>query len=321
MRALIIAAVASLALTAHAAAQPAAQAPATTRPPAPASAQPAVQLAAHPAAELRAQTQARLEKIAAGVDGVAGYCIIDLTSGERFERAAAQPFPTASTIKLAILYELMARADERTLSLDDTLALDRARAVPGGILYELGTPVLSLRDYANVMVIESDNTATNVLIARLGMDAITARMARAGLGATKLRRYMIDLEAAKRGDENVSTPADLARLLEMFHKGTGLTPARQEEALRILKKGKNTPIRRAVPPGIAIASKPGGLEGVRADTAIVYAKNRPFVFVGMTTMLQDEDAGDAAIEEMARAAYNYFSRLGAGSDLGRQLYR
>lgn len=282
---------------------------------------PAQTVPAAPAAELRAQTQARLEKTADGVDGVTGYCIIDLTTGERFERAAGQRFPTASTIKLAILYELVARADEKTLSLDDTIALDRSRAVPGGILYELGTPVLSLRDYANVMVIESDNTATNVLIARLGMDAITARMAKAGLGATKLRRYMIDLEAAKRGQENVSTPADLARLLEMFHTGTGLTPARQEEALRILRKGKSSPIRRAVPSGIAIASKPGALEGVRADTAIVYAKNRPFVFVGMMTLLQDEGAGDAAIEAMARVAYNYFSRLGAGSDLGRQLYR
>jgi len=301
MRALVIAAVATLALTAQASAQSAPTAPV--------------------AAELRAQTVARLDKAAAGVDGAVGYCIIDLTSGERFERAAGQVFPTASTIKLAILYELMARADEGALSLDDTITLDRARAVPGGILYELGTPTLSLRDYANVMVIESDNTATNVLIARLGMEAITARMAKAGLGATRLRRYMIDLDAAKRGLENVSTPAELARLLELFHKGTGLTPARQEEALRILKKPKSSPIRSAVPSGIAVASKTGALEGVRADTAIVYAKNRPFVFVAMTTFLQDEGAGDAAIEEMARAAYNYFSRLGAGSELGRLLYR
>jgi beta-lactamase class A len=274
-----------------------------------------------PGAELRAQTQARLETIAAGVDGVAGYCIVDLTSGERFERAAGQTFPTASTIKLAILYELMARADAATLSLDETIALDRARAVPGGILYELGTPVLSLRDYANVMVIESDNTATNVLIARLGMEAITARMATSGLPATKLRRYMIDLEAARKGNENVSTPAELARLLEMFHRGTGLTPARQEEALRILKKPKDSPIRRAVPRDIPVASKPGALDGVRADTGVVYAKNRPFVVVAMTTMLQDEGAGDRAIEELARVAFNYFSRLGAASEVGRLLYR
>jgi len=276
---------------------------------------------AAPAAELHAQTKAQLEAIASRVDGVAGYCIIDLTTGDRMERSAAQLFPTASTIKLAILYELVKRADEGALTLDDTLKLDRARAAPGGILYEMGTPVLSLRDYANVMVIESDNTATNVLIARLGMEAITARMAQAGLASIKLRRYMIDLEAAKRGNENVATPADLARLLEMFHKGTGLTPTGQGEALRILRKSKSSPIRRGVPSGIAIASKPGSLEGVRADTAIVYARNRPFVFVGMTTFLGDEAAGDKAIEEMARVAYSYFERLGAASELGRLLNR
>lgn len=273
------------------------------------------------AAELRAKTQAQLEAIGSKVDGVAGYCIIDLTSGDRFERNASRVFPTASTIKLAILYELIVRADEGTLTLDDPIRLDRARAVPGGILYELGTPVLSLRDYANVMVIESDNTATNVLISHLGMDAVTARMAKAGLAQTKLRRYMIDLDAAKRGLENVSTPADLARLLQMFYAGTGLTPAGQAEALRILKKPKDSPIRRAVPSGTDVASKTGSLEGVRADTAIVYAKNRPFVFVGLTTLLGDEEAGDRAIEELAKIAYSYFARLGAASETGRLLYR
>ena len=184
-----------------------------------------------------------------------------------------------------------------------------------------GTPVLSLRDYATVMVVESDNTATNVLIAHLGMEAITVRMAQAGLANTRLRRYMIDLDAAKRGLENVSTPAELARLLEMFYKGTGLTPTSQAEALRILKKPKDSPIRRAVPAGIEVASKTGSLEGVRADTAIVYAKNRPFVFVALTTFLANEAAANKAIEDMAAVAFGYYARLGAAGETGRLLYR
>lgn len=271
--------------------------------------------------QLRTQARTTLETIAQSVDGIMGYCIIDLATGERFERHATQIFPTASTIKLAILYELVKRVDEGKLTLDDTVRLDRARAVPGGILYELGTPVLSLRDYANVMIIESDNTATNVLVAHLGMDAITARMNQLGLANTKLRRYMIDLAAARKGLENVSTPAEIARLLEMFHKSDGLSAASQAEALRILKKPKSSPIRAAVPDGIDVATKTGALEGVRADTGIVYAKNRPFVFVAMTTWLMDDDTGDQAIEKLARVAYGYFARLGAGSDVGRQLNR
>ena len=62
---------------------------------------------------------AELRRIADGVDGVVGYAIVDLTSGERFERQADQPFPTASTIKLAVLYELLQQVDEHRLTLDE----------------------------------------------------------------------------------------------------------------------------------------------------------------------------------------------------------
>jgi beta-lactamase class A len=272
--------------------------------------------------DLRVKTAFHLEEAAVTLDGVLGYAIVDLTDGDTFERLSTQPFPTASTIKLAILYELVKRAGDGTLKLDETITLDRARAVPGGLLYELGTPTLSLRDYANAMVIESDNTATNILITRLGMDAINTRMAALGLDSIKPRRYTIDIDAAKNGLENVASPADLARLLAVFHKGEGLTPANQAEALTILKKGKNTAIRRGVPAGIEIANKPGDLEGVRADTAIVYAKNRPFVIVVMETYLQDENAGEKAIEQIATVACNYFARLGAAAPgTGRRLYR
>ena len=272
--------------------------------------------------DLRTKTAASLEEAAASLDGVLGYAIVDLTSGDTFERMASVPFPTASTIKLAILYELVKRADEGALSLDDTIRLDRTRAVPGGLLYELGTPTLSLRDYANAMIIESDNTATNVLIERLGMVAITGRMQGLGLGSIRLRRYMIDIEAAKKGLENVATPAGLAKLLQVVHNAVGLTPASQREALRILKKRSNSPIRRAVPANVEIARKDGALEGVRADTAIVYTKNRPFVIVAMSTYLQDEAAADRAIERLATVAYNYFARLGgAAPETGRQIYR
>lgn len=272
--------------------------------------------------DLRSRTAFLLEDAAVSLDGVVGYAIGDLTDGDGFERLSSTAFPTASTIKLAILYELVKRADERQLSLDDTLVLDRARAVPGGLLYELGTPTLSLRDYANAMIIESDNTATNVLIARLGMDAINRRMAGLGLETIQVRRYMIDLDAARKGLENVASPADLGRLLQVFHKSEGLSSTAQHEALTILKKPKNTPIRKAVPAAVEIASKTGGLEGVRAEAAIVYAKNRPFVIVVMTTFLQDDGEGDKAIQRLAEVAYGYYARLGAGSpDTGRQLNR
>ena len=158
------------------------------------------------------------------------------------------------------------------------------------------------------MVTLSDNTATNVLIDRLGMDAIARRMQGLGLGATKLRRHMMDTAAARRGDENVSSPDDIARLLQ----------AMPPEGIELLKKPKDSRLRKGLPPDVATADKPGELDGVRVDAGIVYAKNRPFVFCVMTTFLKDEAEGERAIEEIARAAYEYYSRLGGGP-LGRRL--
>jgi beta-lactamase class A len=264
---------------------------------------------ATPAAELKAKFERRVQEITARLDGVAGYVFVDLTSGEKIAHLEHETFPTASTIKLAIVYELFKQASEGRIKLDETMMLDRSKAVGGaGVLAEMGTPTLSIRDYAVLMVTLSDNTATNVLIDRLGMDAITKRLQELGLAATKLRRHMMDAAAARRGDENVSTPDDLARLLQAM-------PA---EGIELLKKPKESRLRRALPPGVAAADKPGELDGVRVDAGIVYAKNRPFVFCVMTTFLREEVEGERAIEEIARAAYEYYSRLGNGP-LGRRI--
>jgi beta-lactamase class A len=261
------------------------------------------------AAELHAKFERRIQDIAARVDGVVGYLIVDQMSGSRVAHLERETFPTASTIKLAIVYELFKQVEEGKLRLEETMPLERAKAVGGsGILYELGTPTLSIRDYATLMVTLSDNTATNVLIDRLGMEAITKRMQGLGLNGTKLRRHMMDTAAARRGDENVSTPDEVVRLLQQM-------PA---PGIDLLKKPKESRLRKGLPSGVAVADKPGELDGVRVDAGIVYAKNRPYLFCVMTTFLKDEAEGERAIEAMSRAAFEHFSRLAAGP-LGRRI--
>lgn len=269
---------------------------------------------------LKAQFSAALERLATTADGVVGYTIIDLATGDRFARLETTPFPTASTIKLAILYELVRQADAGAIALDTPAPLDRRRAVPGGLLNELSTPALSPRDLAVAMILQSDNTATNVLIDRVGMAAVNERMASLGLKGTTLRRYMIDLDAARRGDENVSTPSDLATLVIALHRGDGLSPHAHRIALDILRKPKATPIRAGVPASVVVASKSGELEGVRADAGIVEVPNRPYVFVAMATYLQPAADDPGSLEALARASYGYFSRRAAVSAYGRQIF-
>jgi beta-lactamase class A len=272
--------------------------------------------------ELRARFAQQVQDISARVDGVVGYAIVDLTTGEKIGHLERETFPTASAIKLAIVYELFKQAEEKHISLDEMLTLDRRQAVGGtGVLVEMGTPTLSIRDYAVLMVTLSDNTATNILIDRLGMDRIAARMQGLGLTATRLRRHMMDTAAARRGDENVSTPDELARLLQAMY-GSGAGPAAaghylMDDAVALLKKPKDNRLRKGLPEGVASADKSGELEGVRVDAGIVFAKNRPYILSVMTTFLKDEAEGERAIEAISRAAYEYFSRLGAGGALGR----
>lgn len=264
-----------------------------------------------PPADLKARFEKRVAEIGARVDGVVGYVILDLTSGERIGHLERETFPTASTIKLAIVYELFKQAEEKKINLDEMITLDRRQAVGGsGVLFEMGTPTLSIRDYAVLMVTLSDNTATNILIDRLGMEKIAARMQGLGLSVTKLRRHMMDTAAAKRGDENVSTPDEIVRLLQAMHKG-------MPDAIALLKKPKENRLRKGLPDGVESADKSGELEGVRVDAGVVFAKNRPYVLCVMTTFLKDDAEGERAIEEISRVTYEYFSRLGAGGTLGR----
>jgi len=262
----------------------------------------------------------RITAIADGLDGRMSYCIVDLTSGNRISRMGDEPMPTASTIKIGILYELFAQVDEKKLRLDEVRPLTAATRVDGsGILQFLDTPSLTLTDYATLMVMLSDNSATNVLIDTVGMENVNRRMRGLGLEHYRLQRRMMDLEAAKQGRENLASACDIANLLDAIQKGRGLTAASRDAALTILRKPKGTPITRAVPSGIPVASKPGGLDGVAVDAGFVALPGRPYIFVGMTNWLDTASDGDAAIEAVARDVHAYFSRLARGGAYGRMI--
>lgn len=268
--------------------------------------------------ELREKTQKQLDAIAENLDGVMGYVVVDIASGERFERMAGEAFPLASTIKLAILYEMFKQADEGRLRIDESRPLDRRHVVGGsGVLSELEAPAMSLRDYAVLMIVLSDNSATNLLIDAVGMENVTQRMNGLGMPTLKLRRRMIDTEAARRGDENVGSPQDVAKLLGIIDRGDGLTKGSRDALLTILRKAKSSALRDGVPSGVAVANKPGGLDGVATDAGIVYLADRPYVFVATTTYLKNGAAGQAAIRAASQAAFDYFNRIARSSDYGR----
>lgn len=268
----------------------------------------------------RAKLEAQLSDAAGHLNGVMGYAIQDLTSGEAFYRSPDTVFPQASSIKLTVLLELLRQDQAGKLSLDEKHTIRRAETVAGDpILYLLGdgTVTMTLRDLATFMVVLSDNSATNILIDRAGMANVNAEIARLGLKETKLRRHMMDLEAARQGNENVSTPREMMTLLENIRGGKALDAAHTAEYFRLLELPKESEFHRVLPDTVKIADKPGALEAVRCDTGIVEIPGHPFVLSVMTTYLSNENEGERAIEEVARLAYDYFDRLARSSPYGR----
>jgi beta-lactamase class A len=270
--------------------------------------------------------EAAIAQVDRDLDGVMGVAILDLASGRQVLQGADEVFPTASTIKIAVLAELYHQSQQAASGvagkarLTDPYTMNPADLVDDSQIMAGLTPGITRvtnRDLATFMIAVSDNSATNVLIDRLGMQNVNALLEGLGLRETRLRRKMMDLTAAREGRENTATPLELVRLLEAIYRGKAFDQAATEDFLKVLGTRKESPIPRLLPEDVVIANKPGALEGVRCDAGIVFAKDRPFVIAVMTGYDRDGPAADAAISRIALAAYECFERLGRSSPYGR----
>ena len=264
--------------------------------------------------------QDEIHSIDKHLDGVLGLGVKDLTSGEEFLINGDEVMPQASSIKIAVLAELYRQAGQNKLKLIDEYVVRKEDLVPGSnIMLGLtpGVTRITLRDLATMMVAVSDNSATNVLIERVGMENVNSMLEGLGLHATRLRRKMMDLKAASEGRENVSTPREMMALLEAIYRGKLLGTGMKDDFFKILSTPKESSMLQGLPEDAVAANKPGELEAVRNDSGVVFVKNRPYVLCVMTTYLKDEKEGAAAIRKIAQLTYSYFDRVGRASEYGR----
>ncbi len=269
---------------------------------------------------------ARLEREArAAVDafpGVAGIAVQDLTTGQAAGINADAIFPTASTIKIAVLLRLLMAAQQGEVDLATPVAVPGQDVVLGsGVLAYLDGPVtLSLLNHANLMIMVSDNLATNVCIDAAGIDATNALLAGLGLRETKLRRKMMDHLAAVREQENVATPGELVALMAHLYAGRP-QPDVARRCLEILRKPKSGFLRRAIPDTVAVASKPGYVEGARCDAGIVELARRPYAVALMTAYAEgDAQAHERWLIDAARSIHSGMVALNASNRYGRFVY-
>lgn len=264
--------------------------------------------------------QRDLKSIDDQLDGVMALAVKDLSSGEEFFINPDEVMPQASSIKITVLAELYRQAQAGKIKLTDDYVVRKEDLVPGSdIMLGLtpGVTRVTLRDLAIFMVAVSDNSATNVLIDRVGMENVNSMLDSMGLHTTRLRRKMMDLKAASEGRENVSSPREMMTLLETIYREKLLNKEMTDDYIKVLSTHKESALLQGLPDDAVAASKPGELEAVRNDSGIIFVKNRPYILCVMTTYLRDEKEGQAAIRKIAGLTYSYFDRVGRASEYGR----
>ena len=266
------------------------------------------------ALELRTKLGRELNQMAAQFDGVMSIAMKDLESGEALAVNADAVMPQASSIKIAVLVELLRQAQAGKVRLEERVEIRKAQIAGGsGVLEDFGdgTSALSVRDLAALMMVVSDNTATNILIDRVGQANVNAMLESLGFEKTRLLRKMIQPEEERKGVENVSTAREMARLVEQLYRGKLLDEEHTALAIELMRNEKpgQTAMRRGIPEAVALASKPGELPGVRCESGIVLLEGRPYVLSVMTTFAGDDEAAGRAITEVSRRVYAYEERL------------
>ncbi len=214
----------------------------------------------------------------------------NLDTGATFGIRESEPVRTASTIKLPIMCAVFDAVSRGQAKWTEPLTVTAGEKVPGSgvIASEISDGVqLPLRDVVNLMIVLSDNTATNMIIERITADAVNAYLDKIGIRTTRSMRKVLGsanqqkspgLSAAGKLPENqkyglgVSTPRDMVAILEKLAKGEIVSPQASEEMLAIMKRNQDsTGIRRRLG-GLTIANKTGALDALRSDVGIVWSK-------------------------------------------------
>jgi len=206
----------------------------------------------------------------------------NLDTGETYSYNGEERVRTASTIKIAVMIEAFARVAEGRAKWTDELVLTKAARYSGsGILPELGDGLrLSLLDCVHLMMLLSDNTATNMVLDYLSTDAVNARMSSLGFKDTRIMRRVGGGGESKEGKEpankrfglGATSPREMVQIMEKLERGEIVSKTASKEMIDLMKREQaRYAIGRTIP-SVPMASKYGALDALRSCVAILYSK-------------------------------------------------
>ena len=291
-----------------------------------------------PFSQMTESLTADVAAIVKGFRGQMGVAAIDLRTGSTVEVGAELRFPTASTIKTAVMVEAWQQVADGRLTMEATVPLEARHKVGGaGVLRGLTDGLaLSVADLVHLMMVLSDNTATNMLIEKVGTGRVNAGLERHGLREIKLFRPTFrdgrpDVlpELEREYGLGMTTPRDMARLMALIAEGKAVNGAASEAMLATLRRQQDRAmIPRAIDgDGIQVGNKTGtdeekqaGTDGrkrhVRGDAAIVTGPNLSYVIAIHARHVEDmrwSVDNDALVTgaRISKAIFDGFSRRAA----------
>jgi beta-lactamase class A len=274
-----------------------------------------------------------LAPIAKAHEGKVTIAVKNLATGECYGLNADEPMPTASLIKFPVMVETYYRFQEGKNRPGDMIVLSKDDKVPGsGILTTHFSPgaTISLKDAVHLMIVYSDNTATNLVLDQIGIRSTNERMEQLGLSHTKVyaksfkaSTSTIDKKMSDIYGLGSTTANEMVKLLELLHGDKLVTPAACVEMRKHMEQcDDKDKFPHLLPPGTKVEHKTGSVNRSRTDAGLIYVpapgtdpkakKTQPIAICVMTNENKDQrwvvdNGGNATCAKVAKAVYDYFA--------------
>ena len=266
---------------------------------------------------LRAALSAQIAQVPGAMVGVAFH---DLGSNTHVNINGDSLFHAASTMKVPVMIEYFRAMDAGRIAVNQSvLLLNRFGSIVDGSqysldaaddsdssLYRMAGTRLPVSQLVERMVTRSSNLATNAVIELVGPNAVTATARRLGAPSIRVLRGVEDNLAFRQGLNNVTSPIDLAVLLEAIERRRAASPAACSAMLAILERQEfNAEIPAGLPRGTRVAHKTGWITGVLHDAAVIYPTDHaPYVLVVLTSGIPDQRIARALIIDLSRITWS-----------------
>lgn len=245
-----------------------------------------------------------------GLDG--NHSIFVTTPDGEITLLSDQPVSSASIIKIPIMIEVLKQVDKETIHLDDTVSIETHNIVDGaGVLSHLSDQhTWTISELITLMIISSDNSATNQLIDLVGISSVNFTMRSLGCFHSTLMRKMMDHDSVKLGRDNLMSASDTVTLLKELYNGKTLSMESKEWARSVLS---NQQFQDKFPSKInrkatrQLAHKTGELDGIEHDVGILDTPHGPVLYAFLTAGLIENRYGREAIANAGRLLYDYFN--------------